>query len=80
MMREAIPSSTKFTCDCCRNEKIVEGTEVQFPPYWSILTLKRDAYDFQGSAVASATTMRHLCDLCTELVSNAINTVLEKRA
>lgn len=74
-----IPKSYKYTCDLCGTVHVQENANGHYtdsrPPYWSRLTLARDAHDFQGAPVADATVKRLLCPKCTTLVAEAINSV-----
>jgi hypothetical protein len=77
-----VPKSYVYTCDGCRKEHTQENASGHYlnsrPKYWSTLKVGRDAYDYQGCAVADGSIERLLCDSCSEKVMKAINKALEK--
>lgn len=71
-----IAASFEFVCDGCGKVKAKKNNSR--PCYWTHLHIQRDAYDFQGAAVADASVKRLLCDKCSPLVFDAINAALTK--
>jgi hypothetical protein len=71
MSIKEIPASFEYSCDNCGKTHVAQSKGR--PSRWSELLLKRDAYDFQGAAVADASVTRLLCDACTEKVVAALN-------
>ncbi len=76
MGTKKVPESYLHTCDGCGATQ--QHDRVSRPKYWSDLTLSRDAYDYQGCAVADGSVSRLLCDKCTEKVTSAINAALAR--
>lgn len=72
-----IPEQWRYTCDGCGNVA-TSDTSFTRPKYWTDLQWRRDAYDFQGQACASADVARMLCGGCTEILQKAINEAFEK--
>lgn len=67
-MRRVIPQQTIVTCDCCRKEM----TKADYKRNGAI-TIKQDALDYQGAAVANANIRRDdLCDSCLDQLREAI--------
>ena len=73
-----IPASYESTCDGC-GAKYASASKSR-PPHWSNLIIERDAYDFQGCAVADGTIRRLLCDVCANAAAKAINEAIARRA
>ncbi len=69
-----IAASFEITCDGCK--AVVSQHHKNRPPHWVDLHILRDAYDFQGAAVADASVKRLLCDDCASKVFAAINAAL----
>jgi hypothetical protein len=76
MGERKIPETYEYECDACERTETM-GRRAR-PKYWTELTLSRDAYDYQGCAVADGTVKRLLCAECSEKVSAAINASLTK--
>lgn len=72
-----IPHAYENECDGCGKKET--SSSQSRPKYWSGLALYRDAYDFQGQAVADGSITRLLCGECTRQVAEAINQVIERR-
>ena len=77
MAVEEIPVQYVFICDGC-GKRDQQKANIR-PKYWSNLHLSRDAYDYQGQAVADGSTRSLLCDDCTSIVATAINTAIDQR-
>lgn len=63
-----------FVCDGCS----VERESASRPAYWTGLKIEADAYDYQGCAVADASSSRVLCSDCTKAVHGAMNAAIAK--
>jgi len=66
-----IPESFEHTCDGCGWSEVTRNESR--PKYWTTLIIQREAYDYQGNAVADGTIRRTLCKECSSVVSEAIN-------
>lgn len=66
-----IPAAFEIRCDGCG--KTVQSTSKHRPDHWSNLDIGRDAYDFQGCAVADGSVHLLLCDVCSPVVFHAVN-------
>ena len=71
MSVETIPLQYKFRCDFCAKEKTHQSKSL--PSHWAELALTRDAYDYQGAAVANGSISRTLCDKCHEEFQDLFN-------
>jgi transcription elongation factor Elf1 len=69
-----IPAKVIHICDGCQAE--VESKDR--PKYWTKVHHYRDAYDFQGNAVAGDNIELMLCAACTEKFTTAINDVFKR--
>lgn len=69
-----IPAAVIMVCDGCGKE--IEQPSKNRPAHWSDLHILRDAYDFQGCAVADASVRRQLCSECSTVVFHAVNTAI----
>jgi hypothetical protein len=72
-----IPGSFRFVCDGCGAEE--EMLSKSRPKYWSDLHILRDAYDYQGCAVADGSVKLLLCLECGNAAAGALNKTLEDR-
>lgn len=61
----------EFTCGVCKTTA-VEDSQSR-PSTWGRLILERDAFDYQGNAVADGTIQRLLCPTCLDGCAKAIN-------
>lgn len=75
-----IPEIVVFICDGCSAEQKADGEYQRRPKYWSTLRVERDAYDYQGCAVADGSIERMLCRECSTKLENAINQALNRKA
>lgn len=71
MTTKTIPAQTIKVCDCCgvtmgRNNSRQDGG----------LTIKADALDMYGHAVADASRKLDLCDSCLHLITKAIDAAI----
>lgn len=71
MTMKEIPQSFLYTCDGCGKEENLK-TRTR-PRRWVELNILADAYDYQGAAVADASSHRILCEKCYEFLGRAIN-------
>lgn len=67
MGAQQVPARWVFTCDGCGKE--VSSEAKSRPSHWYDVTIKRDAYDFQGAAVADGSHNWLFCEKCTEKVA-----------
>jgi len=74
MATRKIPEAFEHICDGCK--KTETSASSSRPKFWSTLTISRDAYDYQGCAVADASVSRLLCENCTSAVTKAVNASL----
>jgi len=74
MTKIEIPAKTIYKCDGCKAE--VEGKGR--PKHWTMMKHYRDAYDMQGNACASDNIELELCETCTEIFTNAVNTAFKR--
>lgn len=72
-----VPAKFVATCDGCG--AMVEQTTKSRPRYWVELHLLRDAYDWQGCAVADGSVKRLLCGDCAKAAETAINAAIAGR-
>lgn len=74
-----IPRAFEYICDVCSKTHRQENAGGHYtnsrPPHWSHLKIGRDAYDFNGIAVADGSIERLLCDECGPVIFTAINEV-----
>lgn len=70
----SIPAKTIHQCDGCKEE--VE--DKNRPKYWTKVIHYRDAYDFQGNAVAANNIELLLCGSCTEVFTTTVNDRFER--
>lgn len=71
MTIKEIPQSFLYTCDGCGKEENLKTRSR--PKYWVEIKILADAYDYQGAAVADASSHRLLCATCYESFGKAIN-------
>lgn len=72
-----VAAKFRFACDGCG--KTEEGPTRSRPKYWSDLHILRDAYDFQGCAVADGSVKLLLCLDCGEAAATVLNAALDAR-
>jgi hypothetical protein len=72
-----IAASFRFACDGCGATE--EMASKSRPKYWSDLHILRDAYDFQGCAVADGSVRLTLCLDCGATAVEAVNKALDAR-
>lgn len=81
MAIQEIPRSFLYICDGCKKEHLQENASGHYsnsrPKYWATLKVSRDAYDYQGCAVADGSIERLLCDECSTKVVQAINSAIK---
>lgn len=77
MSTEHIPAKDLIICDGCGER--AEGKSFRGIYHGGYLTIGRDAYDFQGNAVASNNINLDLCSKCMKLAVEALNTAFRKR-
>jgi hypothetical protein len=70
-----IAASYEAVCDCCKAVEIMASKGR--PKYWCDLHILRDAYDFQGCAVADGSVKLLLCLKCGEAATKAMNAVFD---
>lgn len=76
MSLREIPRSFEFICDGC-GAKEAQASNTR-PKGSSNLHIGRDAYDYQGMAVADASCKRLLCFDCSAKLEAAINAAFPK--
>jgi hypothetical protein len=72
-----IAASFRFACDGCGDTE--EMPSKSRPKYWSDLHILRDAYDYQGCAVADGSVKLTLCLACGNAATTALNKALDER-
>lgn len=72
-----IAASFEHICDGCQTVKT--SLSKSRPKYWCDFHILRDAYDFQGCAVADASVKRTLCGDCSTAAAEAVNKAIEER-
>lgn len=72
-----LPARKLFKCDCC-GATTEESASTSRPSHWCNLHVLRDAYDFQGCAVADASVKLLLCTPCTTATVAAVNAVVDE--
>lgn len=72
-----IPAAFEMVCDGCG--AVETKANKSRPAYWSDFHILRDAYDFQGCAVADGSVKLLLCLKCGEAAAKALNTTLDER-
>lgn len=77
MSSKSVPAKRLFTCDGCGLEQLEPDNGMR-PSRWSQVHFRRDAYDFQGRAVADASVLLDFCALCTQSAAEALNGVKAK--
>lgn len=77
MAATEVPTSWRMTCDACGAVEVKPAKSR--PAHWIDLHLLRDAYDYQGCAVADGSIKLLLCAACADCVTKAINASLEER-
>lgn len=70
-----IPAAFEMRCDCCG--KIETSASKGRPAHWSDFHILRDAYDFQGAAVADGSVKLLLCLECSEPITKAVNAAVD---
>lgn len=77
-----IPRAFVYVCDGCKTEHTQENAGGHYshsrPPHWASIKIGRDAYDFQGAAVADGSIERLLCEECATKTIASINAALSK--
>ncbi len=77
-----VPKSYIYTCDSCGETHTQENANGHYsnsrPSYWSNLIIEKDAYDYQGAAVADGSVRLLLCNKCTSDIIDAVNEVAKK--
>jgi hypothetical protein len=71
-----VAASFEHVCDCCKS--VEASSSRSRPKYWCDLHVLRDAYDFQGCAVADGSVKLLLCLNCGEKVTKAMNAVFDE--
>lgn len=66
-----------YACDGCGASEDMPNE--QRPKHWSDLHILRDAYDFQGCAVADGSVKLTLCLECGNAAATAVNKALDDR-
>lgn len=72
-----IYATWRATCDCCKATE--EMASRGRPKYWIDLHILRDAYDFQGCAVADGSVKLLLCKACADSAQKALNASFDER-
>ena len=72
-----IPISYEHKCDGCGATET--SASKSRPKHWIDLHILRDAYDYQGQAVADGSVKLLLCLDCAEPATKAINEVIDER-
>lgn len=72
-----IQATWRFTCDGCKATE--ESKTKSRPRYWSDLHILRDAYDYQGCAVADGSVKLLLCADCALAATTAVNKAIDER-
>lgn len=71
-----IAATFEAVCDCCKETEAMP--RMGRPKYWCDLHILRDAYDFQGAAVADGSVKLLLCLSCGEKITKAMNAVFDQ--
>lgn len=71
-----IPAAFEMVCDGCG--AVEKAPTWNRPKYWSDFHILRDAYDYQGCAVADGSVKLLLCLKCGEAAAKALNETLER--
>lgn len=72
-----VAAQFEHVCDSC---KVVETSATRSrPKYWSDFHILRDAYDFQGAAVADGSVKLLLCLACSDAAAKAVNAAIDER-
>lgn len=74
-LREIAPSFEAI-CDCCKAVETMNSRGR--PKYWSDFHILRDAYDYQGCAVADGSVKLLLCLKCGEAATKAVNAAFDQ--
>lgn len=74
-----IAPRTIFICDGCGGEAEDTSGFWLRPPHWVEIRVNRDAYDYQGQAVADGSFTRLLCAGCALKGLTALDEALEER-
>lgn len=77
MSLRKIEENFRHICDGCGAEETTASTSR--PTHWSDLHILRDAYDFQGCAVADGSVKLNLCLGCGNAAATALNQALDGR-
>lgn len=72
-----VQATWRAACDCCK--AIVEMASKRRPAHWIELHILRDAYDFQGAAVADGSVKLLLCVPCSKAAVDAMNESFDER-
>lgn len=75
-VREVAPVF-RFLCNGCG--AVEDMPSKSRPKYWSDFHILRDAYDYQGCAVADGSVRLQLCLECSNDAATALNQALDKR-
>ena len=67
----------RFACDGCGATD--DMSSKSRPKYWSDLHILREAYDYQGYAVADGSVKLTLCLECGNAAATAVNEALDAR-
>lgn len=72
-----VPASFEHVCDGCKSIE-TSATKSRLK-YWCDFHILRDAYDFQGCAVADGSVKLLLCLACSEAATKAVNAAIDER-
>lgn len=72
-----VTATWRFTCDGCKAVEVLPTKSR--PKYWSDFHILRDAYDYQGCAVADGSVKLLLCPECGNAAAGALNKALDER-
>lgn len=77
MAVQEIAATFRYACDGCGATETMPRKDR--PRYWSDFHILRDAYDFQGCAVADGSVRLTLCVECGNAAATAVNKALDER-
>lgn len=72
-----IAAKFEMVCDGCG--AVQASVSKSRPAHWSDFHILRDAYDFQGAAVADGSVKLLLCLECGGLAAKAVNAAIDER-
>ncbi len=72
-----VTAKFEHVCDSCKAVETMPSKSR--PKYWSDLHILRDAYDWQGAAVADGSVKLLLCLECGEAATKALNAALDEK-